>query len=287
LKKSDHFGFAGRLLAPLVGKGSGRGFMLAGLAMVVFVVAMSALAPFLGTQNPTFLGTQVDSPPSLQHPLGTDIGARDMLARVVWGGRFLLIVAVLAVIFCMAVGIPLGLLSAYRGGMVDRVVTLILDSIYAFPSLVFALIIVIVFGSSVFNYALAIAVVYVPSYFRVVRSQTLTVKELPYVDAAKSAGAGRLAIIRKYIWPNIIPSVVTVATINFADAILITAGLDFIGVGNLTRPDWGVDLYYGREAILSGAWWVIAFSGLMILVTTLGFSLISEGYAERTNPKLR
>lgn len=287
MKKSDHFGFAGRLLAPLVGKGSGRGFMLAGLAMVVFVVAMSALAPFLGTQNPTFLGTQVDSPPSLQHPLGTDIGARDMLARVVWGGRFLLIVAVLAVIFCMAVGIPLGLLSAYRGGMVDRVVTLILDSIYAFPSLVFALIIVIVFGSSVFNYALAIAVVYVPSYFRVVRSQTLTVKELPYVDAAKSAGAGRLAIIRKYIWPNIIPSVVTVATINFADAILITAGLDFIGVGNLTRPDWGVDLYYGREAILSGAWWVIAFSGLMILVTTLGFSLISEGYAERTNPKLR
>jgi peptide/nickel transport system permease protein len=275
------------MFAPLVGKGSGRGFMLAGLAMVVFVVAMSALAPFLGTQDPTYLGTQVDSPPSSKHPLGTDIGARDMLARVVWGGRFLLIVAVLAVILCMAVGVPLGLLSAYRGGMVDRVITLILDSIYAFPSLVFALIIVLVFGPSVFVYALAIAVVYVPSYFRVVRSQTLTVKELPYVDAARSVGAGRLAVIRKYIWPNIIPSVVTVATINFADAILITAGLDFIGVGDLTRPDWGVDLYYGRTTILSGAWWVIAFSGLLILVTTLGFSLISEGYAERTNPKLK
>ncbi|MGD0395533.1 MAG: ABC transporter permease [Nitrososphaerales archaeon] len=287
MKKSDRFSVAGRLFAPLVGKGSGRGFMLAGLAMVVFVVAMSVLAPFLGTQNPTYLGTKVDSPPSPQHPLGTDIGARDMLARVVWGGRFLLVVAVLAVIFCMAVGIPLGLLSAYRGGMVDRVVTLVLDSIYAFPSLIFALIIVIVFGTSVFVYALAIAVVYVPSYFRVVRSQTLTVKELPYVDAARSSGAGHLAIIRKYIWPNIIPSVVTVATINFADAILITAGLDFIGVGDLTRPDWGVDLYYGRSTVLSGAWWVIAFSGLMILVTTLGFSLISEGYAERTNPKLR
>jgi peptide/nickel transport system permease protein len=287
VKKSTRFGFAERMFAPLVGKGSGRGFMLAGLAMVVFVVAMSALAPFLGTQDPTYLGTQVDSPPSSKHPLGTDIGARDMLARVVWGGRFLLIVAVLAVILCMAVGVPLGLLSAYRGGMVDRVITLILDSIYAFPSLVFALIIVLVFGPSVFVYALAIAVVYVPSYFRVVRSQTLTVKELPYVDAARSVGAGRLAVIRKYIWPNIIPSVVTVATINFADAILITAGLDFIGVGDLTRPDWGVDLYYGRTTVLSGAWWVIAFSGLMILVTTLGFSLISEGYAEWTNPKLR
>jgi peptide/nickel transport system permease protein len=279
------------MLSPLVGKGSGRVFMLAGLVMVAFVVLMSVLAPFLGTQSPTYSGSAVDSPPSAQHPLGTDIGARDMLARVVWGGRFLLTVAVLAVIICMAVGIPLGLFSAYRGGMVDRFVTLVLDSVYAFPSLIFSLIIVLVFGQysqvRALVYALAIAVVYVPSYFRVVRSQTLTVKELPYVDAAKSVGAGRFAIIRKYIWPNIIPSVVTVATINFADAILITAGLDFIGVGDLTQPDWGVDLYYGRTAVLSGAWWVIAFSGLMILITTLGFSLISEGYAERTNPKLR
>jgi peptide/nickel transport system permease protein len=287
VKKNSRLSLAGRLLAPLLGKGSGRGFMIAGLVMVLSIVAMSALAPFLGTQDPTFLGTAVDSPPSPQHPLGTDIGARDMLARVVWGGRFLLVVAVLAVIFCMAIGVPLGLLSAYRGGMVDRVVTLILDSVYAFPGLIFSLIIVLVFGSSVLVYAVAIAVVYIPSYFRVVRSQTLTVKELPYVDAARSVGAGRLAIIRKYVWPNIIPSVVTVATINFADAILITAGLDFIGVGDLTKPDWGVDLFYGRTAILSGAWWVIAFSGLMILLTALGFSLISEGYAERTNPRLR
>ncbi len=278
---------AGRLLAPFIRKGSGRGFILVGLALVTFVVLMSALAPFLGTQDPTYIGSAVDSPPSAAHPLGTDIGARDMLARVVWGGRFLLIVAVLAVIICLAMGVPLGLVSAYRGGLADRVVTLILDSVYAFPSLIFSLIIVLVFGSSVFVYALAIAVVYVPSYFRVVRSQVLTVKELPYVDAAKSVGAGRFAVIRKYIWPNILPSVITVATINFADAILITAGLDFIGVGDLTKPDWGVDLYYGRTAILSGAWWVIAFSGLMILITALGFSLISEGYAERVNPKLR
>jgi len=261
--------------------------MIAGLAIVLVVVGMSALAPFLGTQSPTDPGSCVDCPPSRVHPLGTDIGARDMLARVVWGGRFLLIVGVLAVLICMAIGVPLGLLSAYRGGMVDRVVTLLLDSIYAFPSLIFSLVIVLVFGASVIVYALAIAVVYIPSYFRVVRSQTLTVKELPYVDAAKSVGAGRFSTIGRYIWPNVIPSVVVVATINFADAILITAGLDFIGVGDLLKPDWGVDLYYGRTAVLSGAWWIIAVSGLMILLTTLGFSLISEGYAERTNPKLR
>jgi peptide/nickel transport system permease protein len=275
------------LFAPFISKGSGRGFMIVGLVIIVIVVGMSALAPFLGTQSPTTPGSCVDCPPSRLHPLGTDIGARDMLARVVWGGRFLLVVGVLAVLICMAIGVPLGLLSAYRGGMVDRVMTLLLDSIYAFPSLIFSLIIVIVFGTSVLVYALAIAVVYIPSYFRVVRSQTLTVKELPYVDAAKSVGAGRFSTIGRYIWPNVIPSVVVVATINFADAILITAGLDFIGVGDLLKPDWGVDLFYGRTAVLSGAWWIIAMSGLMILLTTLAFSLISEGYAERTNPKLR
>jgi peptide/nickel transport system permease protein len=275
------------LFAPFFTRGSGRGFMIVGLVIVMAIVGMSALAPFLGTQSPNTPGSCVDCPPSARHPLGTDIGARDMLARVVWGGRFLLVVGVLAVMICMAIGVPLGLLSAYRGGMVDRVVTLLLDSIYAFPSLIFSLIIVLVFGASVFVYALAIAVVYIPSYFRVVRSQTLTVKELPYVDAAKSVGAGRFSTIGRYIWPNVIPSVVVVATVNFADAILITAGLDFIGVGDLLKPDWGVDLYYGRTAVLSGAWWIIAVSGLMILLTTLGFSLISEGYAERTNPKLR
>jgi peptide/nickel transport system permease protein len=280
-------GIAGRLLAPLFRKGTGRTLILAGLVIVVAVISMSLLAPFITSVSPTNSVALPNLPPSSTHPLGTDIGGRDMLARVVYGGRFLLVVGVLAVGICMAVGVPIGLASAYRGGIVDRVVTLVMDSIYAFPSLVFSLLIVIIFGPTLVNYALAIAVVYIPAYFRVVRSQTLSVKQLPYVDAARSVGAGYLSVIRKYIWPNVIPSVVVVATINFADAILITAGLDFIGIGDLLKPDWGVDLYYGRETLLAGAWWTIAFSGLMILITALGFSLISEGYAERTNPKLR
>ena len=280
-------GAAGKLFAPLFRRGTGRVLILAGFVIIVGVVAMSLLAPYLTSASPTKAIYLPNLPPSAQHPLGTDIGGRDMLARVVYGGQFLLVVAMLAVFICMAIGVPIGLASAYHGGLVDRVVTLLMDSIYAFPSLVFSLLIIIIFGASLVNYSLAIAVVYIPSYFRVVRSQTLSVKQLPYVDAAHSVGAGYLSIITKYIWPNIIPSVVVVATINFADAILITAGLDFIGIGDLLRPDWGVDLYYGRQTLLSGAWWTIAFSGLMILITALGFSLISEGYAERTNPKLR
>lgn len=284
---STFSGAAGKLFAPLVRRGSGRGLILSGLVIIVAIVATSLLAPFITSASPTSAIYLPNLPPSAQHPLGTDIGGRDVLARVVYGGRFLLVVAFLAVLICMAVGVPIGLASAYRGGLIDRVVTLIMDSIYAFPSLVFSLLIIIIFGPTLVNYSLAIAVVYIPSYFRVVRSQTLSVKQLPYVDAAHSVGAGYVSVIRKYILPNIIPSVVVVATINFADAILITAGLDFIGVGDLLKPDWGVDLYYGRQTLLAGDWWTIVFSGLMILISALGFSLISEGYAERTNPKLR
>ena len=277
----------GRVLSPILKKGTGRGLILVGIVIVAFVVAMSLLAPYLTDVNPVYSTGTPNSAPSTQHILGTDLYGRDMFSRIVWGGRFLLVVGLLAVIICMAVGVPIGLAASYTGGVIGRVVTLIMDSVYAFPSLVFSLLIVLVFGANVFNYALAIAVVYIPSYYRVVRSQTLAIKELPYVDAARSVGAGYFSVIRKYIWPNVIPSVVVVATINFADAILITAGLDFIGVGDLTKPDWGVDLYYGRTTLLSGAWWTIAFSGAMILLTALGFSLISEGYAERTNPKLK
>jgi peptide/nickel transport system permease protein len=163
-----------------------------------------------------------------------------------------------------------------------------MDSIYAFPSLVLAVMIVSVFGVTIINEALAIAVIYIPSYFRVVRSQVLSIKEMPYVDAAKSVGAGTLSVLWKYIWPNVIPSVVVVVGMNFADSILTTAGLDFIGLGlPVTLPDWGIDLTYGRQSLPLGVWWTILFSGGMILLAALGFSLISEGYAERTNPKLR
>jgi peptide/nickel transport system permease protein len=280
-------GVLSRPLSILLRKGSGRALIVSGFVIVGCVVAMSLLAPFLTRINPVYSSGLPNTPPSTAHPLGTDIYGRDMLSRILFGGQFLLTVGVTAVVICMAIGVPVGLASAYRGGLVDRVITLFMDSIYAFPSLIFSLLIVIMFGANVFDYALAIAVVYIPSYFRVVRSQTLSVKQLPYVDAARSVGANYLSVLRKYIWPNVIPSVVVVVTINFADAILITAGLDFIGVGDLLKPDWGVDLYYGRQTLLAGDWWTIAFSGIMILLTALGFSLISEGYAERTNPKLR
>lgn len=279
----------GSVLSPIVGKGYGRGLMLIGVGITVFITVMSVAAPFVSPHDPTTIGLgPVNSPPSAQFPFGTDQYGRDLLSRIIWGGRFILLVAVTAVLICMAVGVPIGLVSAYNGGNLDRTVALVMDSIYAFPSLVLAIMIISVFGVSIINEALAIAVVYIPSYFRVVRSQVLAVKEMPYVDAAKSVGASGPFVLLKYILPNVVSSIVVVATVNFADSILTTAGLDFIGLGlPVTLPDWGIDLTYGRQSLPIGAWWTIMFSGLMILLAALGFSLISEGYAERTNPKLR
>ena len=278
-----------RLLSPLLGKGYGRGMMLVGIGITVIIVAMSVLAPFIAPRDPTLIGLgPPNSPPSAPFPLGTDQYGRDMLSRIIWGGRFILLVAVAAVAICLVIGLPIGLVSAYKGGNLDRFIALIMDSIYAFPSLVLAVMIISVFGVTIINEALAIAVVYIPSYFRVVRSQVLSIKEMPYVDAAKSAGAGTPSVLWKYIWPNVIPSVVVVVGMNFADSILTTAGLDFIGLGlPVTLPDWGIDLTYGRQSLPLGVWWTILFAGGMILLAALGFALISEGYAERTNPKLR
>jgi len=279
----------GTVLSPLVGKGRGRPLMLVGVGIVLFIAAMSIMAPFISPHDPTTIGLgPVNSPPSAKFPLGTDLYGRDLLSRTIWGGRFILLVAVTAVLICTAIGVPIGLVSAYNGGALDRTIALVMDSMYAFPSLVLAIMIISVFGVSIINEALAIAVVYIPSYFRVVRSQVLSIKEMPYVDAAKSVGASSPAILLKYILPNVISSIIVVVTVNFADSILTTAGLDFIGLGlPVTLPDWGIDLTYGRQSLPSGTWWTILFSGLMILLAALGFSLISEGYSERTNPKLR
>jgi peptide/nickel transport system permease protein len=165
---------------------------------------------------------------------------------------------------------------------------LVMDSLFAFPGLVLAIAISAILGPGIVNMAIAIAVVYIPSYFRIIRSQVFTVKELPYIEAAIVMGAKDREILFKYILPNVIPSVVVIMSINFADAILTSAGLTFIGLGlPIDIADWGWDLKLGFEVILVGTWWVSAFPGLMIVLLALGFTLTGEGLNEILTPKLR
>ena len=276
-------------LSSLTKRGAAGWITLIGLVLVVSIVVITLMAPLIWPLD-YMVKTGVvpqTSPPSLQFPFGTNHLGQDMLSRIFWGGSIMLQVAVLSVLICLIIGLPIGLLSSYAGGALDRGTSLVMDSIYAFPGLVLAIAIAATLGRGVVNMAIAIAVVYVPSYFRVIRSQVLTIKELTYTEAAKAAGARRRTILGRYILPNVVPSVVVVATVNFADAILTAAGLTFIGLGvEKSIPDWGYDLTDGRALLASGVWWVITFPGIMIVLLALGFTLMGEGLSEILNPRL-
>ncbi len=264
---------------------------LIGLTIVLSIVIMTLISPWIAPSDPTAAPPVIDNPlrapPSWEFPMGTNKLGQDMLSRVLSGGGIMLQVALLSVLFCFIIGVPIGLLSSYAGGKLDKVFTLVMDSFYAFPGLVLAIAIAAMLGRGVVNMSLSIAVVYVPSYFRVVRSQVLTIKELPYTEAAQAAGAKGRAILFRYILPNVVPSIVVVATVNFADAILTAAGLTFVGLGvGIDVPDWGWDLTKGFELLPSGIWWVITFPGVMIVLLALGFTLIGEGLSELLNPRL-
>jgi peptide/nickel transport system permease protein len=161
-----------------------------------------------------------------------------------------------------------------------------MDSMYAFPSIILALSIAAVLGAGIGNIIIAIAVIYIPTYFRIVRGQTLSIKEELYIDAARSLGHRPIEILVRYIFPNVIPSVVTIFSVNVADAILTEAGLSFLGLGlPPDTPDWGIDLARGQD-YLRRAWWLITFPGAMVTLVTLAFSMLGESLSEILNPKL-
>ena len=275
-------------LSLLSQRGLAGWLVVLGFIMVVSIVTMTAISPWVAPYDPSALIGKPLMSPNSQFLFGTNDLGQDVFSRVLSGGGIMLEVSILSVIICLLIGVPLGLFSSYAGGLVDRFFCLIMDSIYAFPGLVLAIAIAAMLGRGVTNMALSIAVVYVPSYFRVIRSQVLSIKEMPYVEAANAAGAKGRTILSRYIFPNVVPSIVVVATVNFADAILTAAGLTFIGLGvSPGIPDWGWDLTNGRRLLSSGTWWVIAYPGLMIILLALGFTLMGEGLSEMANPRLR
>ncbi|MFN2113202.1 MAG: ABC transporter permease subunit [Anaerolineales bacterium] len=218
--------------------------------------------------------------------LGTNQIGQDVFSRIIWGTRIALIVGLSSALVAVVIGVPLGLISGFVGGTLDRVLTLFMDSLYAFPGLILAISIAAVLGPGIGNIIVAIAVVYVPTYFRIVRGQTLSVKEELYIEAARSLGARARTILKDYVFPNVIPSVVIIFSVNVADAILTEAGLSFLGLGlPPDTPDWGIDLARGQD-YLRRAWWLITAPGVMVSLVTLAFSMLGESLSEILNPRL-
>lgn len=219
--------------------------------------------------------------------LGTDNLGRDIVSRLIWGARTVLSVALASALFSSTIGIILGLISGFVSGFLDRVISLVMDSLYSFPGLLLAIAMVAMLGPGLINVAIAVSVIYVPTFFRVVRGQVLSIKEELYIEAARSLGAKSFSLLTRYIFPNVIPSVVVVFSLNVADAILTEAGLSFIGLGLPPDiPDWGYDLSKGHSYLVAGHWWMITFPGIMITLVAVGFSLLGEGLSEILNPRL-
>jgi peptide/nickel transport system permease protein len=218
--------------------------------------------------------------------MGTNQIGQDVFSRIIWGTRIALIVGLSSAVVAVLLGVPLGLISGYVGGPFDRVMTLLMDSLYSFPGLILAIAIAAVLGAGIGNIIISIAVLYVPTYYRIVRGQTLSVKEELYVEAARSLGAKPFQILKDYIFPNVIPSIVIIFSVNVADAILTEAGLSFLGFGiPPDTPDWGIDLARGQD-YLRRAWWLITFPGSMVSLVTFAFSMLGESLSEILNPRL-
>ncbi len=269
--------------------GAGGKMVVVGTAIVVALLVMTVLSPFIAPHDPSALSVgPADSPPSAEFPMGTNHLGQDILSRMIAGGPTMMEVAALSVAICFLIGVPLGLVAGYSRRMIDSPLSLLMDSLYAFPGLVLAIAIAAVLGRGVVNLSIAIAVVYIPTYFRVVRSQVLAMKELPFVEAVKVEGGGTLNLLFRQIFPNVLPSIAVIASINVADSVITEAGLTYLGLGvNVAAPDWGFDIYYGYQSFLAGAWWTMLFPGIMVILLAGGFTFIGEGLSEVLNPRLR
>ena len=288
-----------RWLAPIRDStGVSRWVFWSGVIIVGFFVLLAIFAPLLA---PYGFDQVADSSgrfpkqdaPSGDHLFGTTVGSYDVLSRVIWGARTAIEVVVLAVLFSLVVGVPLGLFSGYVGGRADRVLVLFMDALFAFPYLLLAIVIAFLLsdklGQGVITAAVAITAVYVPQYFRVVRNHVISVREESYVEAARALGAPRRTIIRRYILQNVIQNVPALATLNAADAILTLAALGFLGYGiqPTDAAEWGYDLQRAIDDAGAGIWWTGLFPGMAIVLLVTGFTLLGEGLNDVINPLLR
>lgn len=284
-------------------------FVTGGIIVLAFIL-MAIFAPLLATDDPTALTGDVRQEPSWRHPFGTSRLGFDIWSQAVFGARIALEVVVVSTLLAGIIAVPLGLFSGYVGGKLDSTLVLIMDSIYAFPGLLVAIIISSIVRpqrfiepffpgaakdfASIVAVALAISVVYIPQYFRVIRNHVVSVKQEPFVEAARAIGAPRRVILTKYVFFNVVQSVPVILTLNAADAILTLAALGFLGYGlPPPTPEWGYNLSRAASEISltlpdgTPIWWTSVFPGLMIVLLVLGITLLGEAINDIWNPLLR
>jgi peptide/nickel transport system permease protein len=278
-----------------------RGMLVVGLVLTGIFILTAIFAPLIAPYGFAQLkdahgqfGSQ--QPPSPAHIWGTTVGGYDVFSRVIWGAQTAILVIVVAVILSIFAGVVLGLISGYFGGWVDRVLVVIADAIYAFPSLLLAIVMAIVISGGqsslwggILAAAISITVVYIPQYFRVIRSEVVRIKSEAYVESAKVVGASNGRIMFRHVLRNSTRTLPLIFTLNSSEAILTLAALGFLGFGiePTAAAEWGYDLNKALSDVTSGIWWTAIYPGLAIVLVVLGITLVGESLNDLADPRLR
>lgn len=260
-----------------------------GLAIIVLTVLIGVLAPVVDPYDPTTDSDLANArlEPSWEHPFGTDRLGRDMFRRVIHGTRISLMIGFVVVFVSGTIGTVLGLIAGYFGRTVDTVIMRLMDILLAFPAILLAIAIVAVRGPGLFNTILAVAIVGIPGYARVVRSMVLSLRERDYVDAARMIGVGNARIMFGHILPNSLSPLIVQATLGVGGAILFAAALGFLGLGvQPPRPEWGAMISDGIPFLRQSPY-LVFYPGIAIMITVLGFNLLGDGLRDALDPQLR
>jgi peptide/nickel transport system permease protein len=259
---------------------------LLGITLVGLLLAAAVSAPWIAPYPPLQMDRgAIYAPPGGKHLLGADELGRDILSRILFGARIVILVCFSATAVASVLGIGLGLIAAYCGGRVDALAMRFADVLLAFPAFLVAIALVAFLGANLVNIILVIALTRLPRFARLIRSSALGVKQMEFVHASRSLGAGHLRIIARHILPNCLGPIVVYATLTLGDSILTISGLSFLGLGiQPPTADWGVMLTRGKEYLLTAPW--IAFSpGMAIFFTVMGFNLMGDSFRDALDPR--
>jgi len=261
---------------------------IVGSVLLAVIAVASILAPVIGPYDPIKTNQRTPlEPPSSAHLMGTDRFGRDILTRVLWGGRISLLVGLVSVAIASVNGVTLGLVAGYYGGRTDTIIMRFVDILLAFPGILLALAIIATLGSSLRNLMIAVGIAAIPDYVRIMRGTVLSLKEREFVLAAQVVGCRDFSIIFRHIFPNTMAPLTVLATLRIAGAIITGATLSFLGLGiQPPAPEWGNMLADGR-GFLEHAWWVALFPGLAIMAAVFSINLLGDGLRDVLDPRLR
>lgn len=260
-----------------------------GLLLLLLQCVAIVFAPYLAPYSPVEADPLSSlMPPSAAHWFGTDVSGMDIYSRVIFATRINLLISISAVALAFVIGVPIGLLIGFYRGVVSSTVMRLFDFIQSFPVFVLGMALVSVMGQEIWNVAIVLAILFMPMFARLIRAEVLSLRERPFIAAARCSGATDLSVMFRHILPNALAPAIVQISISIGMAILLTAGLSFIGAGvRMPIPEWGLMVSSGAQQMILGVWWVALFPGLAIVVSVLCFALLGDAAKELADPTSR